>query len=86
MTDLCINCLVLCDLRSTSVNVGQTSRDKFSELNKHIPLTEQLSFFNESLSMINTREDHGVRDDTMFTVMCECVCVCLLLKREERPS
>lgn len=36
-----INCLQLRALKSTSANVGLTSRDKFSQLNKHVTLTRQ---------------------------------------------
>lgn len=75
MTGLDINCLLLHAL-SASANVGWTSRDKFSELNKHILLTRgELWLYNDSLSMINAQESRGMTDDSSFHVYCKSLSV-----------
>lgn len=70
MTDLDINCLPLRALKKVNLQMlGRTSRDKFSELDKHIPLTRsELWFHNEASSMINAQESRGMRGDSSFHV------------------
>lgn len=71
MTDLDINCLPLRALRSASANVGRTSRDKFSELNKHIPPdTGSSGFIMNPCQCVAHRNlvARGTTPASMFTV------------------